>query len=339
MHAADADGDDRPEVVRPAERDEELPTEPGLVVDERLDEEAGDRGGPPAGPASRRSPRSPPGTVALDDGDPADVRLVGDAVGDDLHDAALAAEAGELPVGDRRRRVEDEVTRDRDPEGAEEAIQLRRAASLGPPGAVQRHAADHRRAPGRARRQGEPGHLWPGVRGRHDLGRGHARRSRAIGATTSTSRKVLVSVFAYNSKVYYVITRRGRPGRRGDPLAGHRQRDGAGCDLADQRFEPDLSSKNIWIARPARLAAPAATRSCRSTGTRSPRGRPRPPTIRCLPGDRIFIAENKLIAIDAVLNQVIAPFERIFGVTLLGTQTIQTINRFPLGLSGNSQGF
>jgi hypothetical protein len=58
-----------------------------------------------------------------------------------------------------------------------------------------------------------------------------------------------------------------------------------------------------------------------------------------LPGDRIFIAENKLVAIDGVLQQMIAPFERIFGVTLLGTQTIQTINRFPLGISGLGSGF
>jgi hypothetical protein len=36
---------------------------------------------------------------------------------------------------------------------------------------------------------------------------------------------------------------------------------------------------------------------------------------------------------------VIAPWERIFGVTLLGTQTVQTINRFPLGISGLGSGF
>ena len=40
-----------------------------------------------------------------------------------------------------------------------------------------------------------------------------------------------------------------------------------------------------------------------------------------------------------MLNQMIAPFERIFGFTLLGTQTIQTINRFPLGISGLGSGF
>jgi hypothetical protein len=35
---------------------------------------------------------------------------------------------------------------------------------------------------------------------------------------------------------------------------------------------------------------------------------------------------------------MIAPFERIFGVTLLGTQAIQTINRFPNGLQGGIGG-
>ena len=59
-----------------------------------------------------------------------------------------------------------------------------------------------------------------------------------------------------------------------------------------------------------------------------------------LPGDRVFIAENKLIAIDALVSRITAPVERLFGTTLLSTQTIQTINRFPLGLSGSGgQGF
>jgi glucose dehydrogenase len=59
-------------------------------------------------------------------------------------------------------------------------------------------------------------------------------------------------------------------------------------------------------------------------------------------GGRMYVVTpypNKLIAFDAVLNQMIAPWERIFGVTLLGTQTIQTINRFPLGISGLGSGF
>jgi hypothetical protein len=34
-----------------------------------------------------------------------------------------------------------------------------------------------------------------------------------------------------------------------------------------------------------------------------------------------------------MLNRMIAPMERIFGVTLLSTQAVQTINRFPLGFN------
>jgi hypothetical protein len=39
------------------------------------------------------------------------------------------------------------------------------------------------------------------------------------------------------------------------------------------------------------------------------------------------------------LNHIIAPFERLMGFTLLSAQGIQTINRFPLGISGLGSGF
>jgi polysaccharide export outer membrane protein len=59
-----------------------------------------------------------------------------------------------------------------------------------------------------------------------------------------------------------------------------------------------------------------------------------------LPGDRIFIAEDRLIAVDSFLNRLVAPAERIFGVTLLGAQAVQTANRFPDGLNqGGIGGF
>ena len=51
-----------------------------------------------------------------------------------------------------------------------------------------------------------------------------------------------------------------------------------------------------------------------------------------LPGDRIFIAEDKLIALDDFLDKVIGPIERVMGFNLLTFQAIQTANRFPLGL-------
>ena len=93
-----------------------------------------------------------------------------------------------------------------------------------------------------------------------------------------------------------------------------------------------MSSKNIWIARPAPGGAGCDV-ILPVNWNEITEGAATATNYQVLPGDRIFIAENKLIAIDAVLNQIIAPFERIFGFTLLGTQAIQTINRFPLGFS------
>ena len=37
-----------------------------------------------------------------------------------------------------------------------------------------------------------------------------------------------------------------------------------------------------------------------------------------LPGDRIYIAEDKLVALDSNLQKLIAPAERIIGFSLLG---------------------
>ena len=91
-----------------------------------------------------------------------------------------------------------------------------------------------------------------------------------------------------------------------------------------------LSSKNIWIARPtpgdvccdqilpvdwAEITKGAATAT----------------NYQVLPGDRIFIAENKIIALDTWMDQVSQPMERLFGTSLLGAQAIQTMNRFPKG--------
>jgi polysaccharide biosynthesis/export protein len=53
-----------------------------------------------------------------------------------------------------------------------------------------------------------------------------------------------------------------------------------------------------------------------------------------MPGDRVFIAEDKLIRTTETINRLLQPIERIFGSTLLEVQTIQTMNRFPTGFNG-----
>ena len=149
--------------------------------------------------------------------------------------------------------------------------------------------------------------------------------------------QISASVFAYNSKVYYVVTQGGPQGDQVArlPITGNETVLDA---IANIQGLSRLSSKNIWIARPAPggmscdLILPVNWREVTA-------GAATATNYQVLPGDRIFVAENKLVAIDGMLQQMIAPFERIFGVTLLGTQTIQTINRFPLGISGLGSGF
>jgi hypothetical protein len=52
-----------------------------------------------------------------------------------------------------------------------------------------------------------------------------------------------------------------------------------------------------------------------------------------LPGDRLYIEEDKLIALDTFVNKVVAPFERIFGFTTLAAQSVETVKHPGLSVS------
>ena len=57
-----------------------------------------------------------------------------------------------------------------------------------------------------------------------------------------------------------------------------------------------------------------------------------------LPGDRVYIAQDQWIAFDSILGKITAPWERVFGFALLGSSTVQQINRFPFGFNPNFGG-
>ncbi len=98
--------------------------------------------------------------------------------------------------------------------------------------------------------------------------------------------KVSVDIYAYNSKVYYVIS----TGERGDniqrfPITGHETILDA---IAQVKGAGDLASKNIWIARPKPIGEDQNLRfqwDQISAGDDST-------NYQVLPGDRIFIAEK-----------------------------------------------
>ena len=57
-----------------------------------------------------------------------------------------------------------------------------------------------------------------------------------------------------------------------------------------------------------------------------------------MPGDRLYVSEDKLVAFDTTIAKIFSPLERIFGVTLLGTQTASRVVFFDQGNGGNFNG-
>jgi len=145
---------------------------------------------------------------------------------------------------------------------------------------------------------------------------------------------VSVDVFSYNSKVYYVITEGAGFGDNvvRFPVTGNETVLDA---IAGINGISRLSSKEMWIARPAPSGMgcdqvlPVDIEAIMKGGSTAT-------NYQLLPGDRVFIAQDPWIAFDSIIDKVTGPFERIFGFSLLGVQTVQTINRLPFGFNPNN---
>lgn len=138
--------------------------------------------------------------------------------------------------------------------------------------------------------------------------------------------EVSVSIVGYNSKLFYVVFDYGGAGQQvlPQPLTGTETvLDAVGRTpglpaVADQ--------KRIWVARPGPDGCPPqvlpvdwqAVVACGDTRT----------NYQLLPGDRVYVGAYPLSALDVAMARVFAPIERVFGITLLGTQTVNSI-KFP----------
>lgn len=140
--------------------------------------------------------------------------------------------------------------------------------------------------------------------------------------------EVFVDVLAYNSKVYYVVTQGGGFGDNVSrlPITGNETVLDAVATLGGIS---QVSSTKLWIARPApngvgcEQVLPVNWKDITegaSTAT----------NYQLLPGDRLFIAENKYSRFSAIVGNTLQPFERIFGAVSLSTSTLNRIVRFGL---------
>jgi polysaccharide export outer membrane protein len=160
------------------------------------------------------------------------------------------------------------------------------------------------------------------------------------------SPKVSVQMFAYNSMVYYVILEGGGQGDRviRIPVTGNETVLDAIGNERIVGFTQFQNSHKIWIARPAPSALlegkgvgcdqilPVDWRAITAGGQAAT-------NYQILPGDRVFIGEDRMMAFNVWVEKMTQPFERMFGFTLVGAQTVQLLQRFPRGFTQGGGGF
>ncbi len=136
--------------------------------------------------------------------------------------------------------------------------------------------------------------------------------------------EIMVDVLAYNSKVVYVVTDGGGNGEAVVrlPFTGNETVLDA---IAQIQGLSEVSSKNIWVARPS----PAGTKFAQTMPV-DWRGITQDAVTttnyQLLPGDRIYIKADPLIATDSFIAKVAMPVTRLLGLTLLGNGTVRTLS-------------
>ena len=139
---------------------------------------------------------------------------------------------------------------------------------------------------------------------------------------------VAVDVAAYNSKVYYLITQGAGMGDnvRRLPITGNETVLDAVSQIGGLS---QVSSKKLWIARPA-----PGTAGCEQIlpieWDAVVQGGSTATNYQLMPGDRLFIAEDGMLALSNWIGTVTGPLERLGGVLSLTTSSVrgfQTLGR------------
>lgn len=148
--------------------------------------------------------------------------------------------------------------------------------------------------------------------------------------------EVTADVLSYNSKNIYIITDGGGTGETVAelPFTGN---DTVLSVIAQIQGISEVSSKTMWIARPAPNGAGVAQtmqidwRAITMDGVTTT-------NYQLLPGDRVYIQADQLIATDNFIAKVITPFQRLFGFTILGYSAVSRIGSGPRNSGGSGFG-
>jgi polysaccharide export outer membrane protein len=151
------------------------------------------------------------------------------------------------------------------------------------------------------------------------------------------SPEVAVEVIAYQSKVYYVIT---QGAEMGDNV--HRFLVTGNETVLDAIAQVNglsqLSSTKIWVARPApagfgcQQILPVDWQAISAGGETAT-------NYQLMPGDRIYIAADKMLTASNFLGKVISPVERIAGSLGLVNSTIRGYETMGRGYNQHRNGY
>ncbi len=146
------------------------------------------------------------------------------------------------------------------------------------------------------------------------------------------SMEVSLEVGGYNSKVYYIVTQGAGfgDGVYRFPMTGNETVLDALSQINGLR---PVSSKKVWIARPT--DDPAGVQRlevCWDNVTANAYART---NYQILPGDRIYVAEDHLIAINTALDKLLNPIERVMGFSIFGAGTVTRFSGHVLEGGGN----
>jgi polysaccharide export outer membrane protein len=144
---------------------------------------------------------------------------------------------------------------------------------------------------------------------------------------------VVVSVSQYNSKVYYVHTDGGGLGEQvfKFPVTGKECVVDAITNI--QGLPQAASKRNIWVARRTpQLSSdqilPVDWVGISQWGVSAT-------NYQLFPGDHVYVKAQRLVTVDNTLARILSPVQQLFGVTLLGTQTVNQISGRGIGFGGN----
>jgi polysaccharide export outer membrane protein len=136
--------------------------------------------------------------------------------------------------------------------------------------------------------------------------------------------EISLDVAGYNSKVYYVVIDLGEAGEQvlRLPIYGNETVLDAIGEI--KGLPGGTDRKRIWIARRAGpwcekgMVLPVDWNAVVCGGATAT-------NYQILPGDRVFVSVDHWISLDQTIAKVISPFERILGVTLLGSSTVHSV--------------